>query len=266
MDAYTIITPWPRIYRWIYRYRLTRHAWQISLWVLENIWLAFQSGWMYLRPRNRYVRMVNDYVKHHALKHENTFTFLKALALNPGATGAILPSSKYLARTMAAYVQFTSESLVVELGAGTGVMTAAMIQAGVPPQQIVAVEYAPQLAKKLKERFPEIEVIEGNAAYLQHFLKDKPQAITTIISGLPLRSLPKNVSQAILEQIPLVLAENGRYIQFTYDIRSNSLSCPQTCDLEDTTIVWRNIPPAKVDVFVKTQPTLDKTSLADLQA
>ncbi len=204
---------------------------------------------MYLCPRNRYVRAVNDYVKQSALKHESTLSFLKALALNPGATGAVLPSSKYLAGTMASYAHFAENSLIVELGAGTGVITTAMIEAGIPPKQIIAIEYAPQLAHKLRENFPEVEVIEGNAAYLKDFLKDRGQAITTIISGLPLRSLPKDVSQAILEQIPMLLVRGGRYIQFTYDIRNSSPYCPQHCKLETSAIVWWNIPPAKIEVF-----------------
>ena len=176
-------------------------------------------------------------------------TFLKAWIRSPATTGAILPSSRHLSRVMASYTKAPQNNLVVELGAGTGVITSAMIKAGISPKQIIAIEYSANLAKKLKERFPGIEVITGDAADLKTLLQHRSQAISTIISGLPLRSLPKATSQAIMEQIPGILAPGGRYIQFTYDLRRNTAYYPVHYQLIDSAIVWRNIPPAKVDVF-----------------
>ncbi len=235
--------------RVIHRYAFTRMIWQRALGIITVIWLALQSAWLYLCPRNKYVNGVHQYVKKNIGKHQSTLSFLKAWILNPRATGAILPSSERLANTMTSYIIQTEHSIVVELGAGTGVITEAIFRAGVLPAQLVAIEYSRPLAKKLQERFPEMRVIEGNAAHLLQLLKNLPKPVSTIISGLPLRSLPEEVRVAILEQIPKALAPNGRFIQFTYDLRETGGYYPKHYYLAETTIIWRNIPPAKVEVF-----------------
>jgi phospholipid N-methyltransferase len=185
----------------------------------------------------------------HLGKHKSTFSFLKALAINPMATGAILPSSKRLAKIMASYISVPTNTLIVELGAGTGVITEAVLGRGFSPKRIIAVEYSPHLVKGLQARFPEITVIEGNAAYLTELLKGQKQPVGTIISSLPLRSLPSKVRDNILAEIPLVLSQRSQFIQFTYDITNYKSIYPENYLLYQTTIVWSNIPPAKVNVY-----------------
>lgn len=210
----------------------------------HNTLYAVINRWMATR-----VRMTHDFARRRIEQHATTLSFLKALIMNPRATGAILPSSKRLARAMVSHIDFIENSLVVELGAGTGVITQAMLDRGIPPQQIIAIECAPHLAKKLRLRFPDITVVEGNAAHLTGLLKDRMQPISTVISGLPLRSLPATVKEMILVAIPDVLSVKGRYIQFTYDIRKGEDFYPSHYKLAESDIVWRNIPPAKVDVY-----------------
>ncbi len=229
--------------------RLTKRIGQRILWVMEYVWLMLQSAWLYLYPSNKYIKVVNGYIRHHISKHQSTLAFLKALAINPKTTGAILPSSQYLANNMASFIDPSKNTLVVELGAGTGVITEAILKTGLPAQQLIAVEYAPHLAKKLRKKFPDVTIIEGNAAHLTHLLKNFTTPIDTIISGLPLRSLPREMRDKVLLEIPRVLTNQGKYIQFTYDIRSHERLYPPNYCLLKSSIVWRNIPPAKVDLF-----------------
>lgn len=180
----------------------------------------------------------------------NTLAFLKALVINPKTTGALLPSSKQLAKAMASYITLSEKGLVVELGAGTGMITQAILDTGISPEQVIAIECVPHLIRELRHQFPSITVIEGNAAHLTELLKNQKQPVDTIISGLPLRSLPKETGQAILAQIPALLSHQGKFVQFTYDIRRYEKNYyPSYYHLLDSTIVWRNIPPAKIDVF-----------------
>ena len=220
------------------------------LWVTEYAWLALESIWLYCSPKKKYMKSINDAVKKNLSRQANTLTFLKALAINPKGTGAVLPSSKRLAYEMASHVKLSNESFVVELGAGTGVITKAMLMSGVNPKQIIAIEYASRLANQLQENFPDIEVIKGNAADLIKLLDEKSQHVDTIISGLPLRSLPEETVQSVLSEISSILSSGGRYIQFTYDIRSDSSYYPENFHLKRSKIIWWNIPPAKVEVFV----------------
>jgi phospholipid N-methyltransferase len=177
------------------------------------------------------------------------FDFLKALATNPRAMGAILPSSKYLAQEMAACIVPNEEGVIVELGAGTGVMTEAMLELNIAPDKIIAIECAPSLAEQLQIDFPLVKILKGDAAQLTDLLKDESRPVTTILSSLPLRSLTKEERHAILSEISSVLIPNGQYIQFTYDIRSHKGYYPAHYHLTKSQVVWKNIPPAKIEVF-----------------
>lgn len=234
--------------------QIIKRGWQRVLWVFEYSWLALQSIWLYVCPNTKYVKLLNKYAKSHIHHHKNTLAFLKALAINPKTTGAVLPSSKQLAKTMASYITLSENGLVVELGAGTGMITQAILDKGISPDQVIAIECVPHLIRQLRDQFPNITVIEGDATHLTDLLKNQTRPIDTIISGLPLRSLPKETGQAILAQIPALLSDRGKFVQFTYDIRRDEGNYyPSYYRLIDSAIVWRNIPPAKIDVFTFSQ-------------
>ena len=111
----------------------------------------------------------------------------------------------------------------------------------------------PKLAEKLRQTFPDIQVIHGNATELETLLQQQTQSVGAIISGLPLRSLPKAMRNEILSQITKVLSPHGQYIQFTYDIREPSVAfCPKNYRLDQSTIIWHNLPPAKVCRYTRT--------------
>lgn len=194
---------------------------------------------------------VNTYIKQAFLKYEDKFHFFKAFANNPRATGAIYPSSKNLVKEMVSYVLQEKEGVVIELGAGTGVVTEALLQSGIKPENIIAIEYSSALAKKLQVRFPAIQIIEGNAANLTMLLSSEKRKVNTIISSLPLRSLPLPITKAILEQINNVLALNGRYIQFTYSFKKDGFYSLINFKKILSKRIWMNLPPARVDVWIK---------------
>src|SRR5579862_7102231 len=109
------------------------------------------------------------------------FSFLKALARNPREIGAISPSSSFLAKEMAAHVVKNPEGVVVELGGGTGVITQALLKTGLRPNNIIVVESSSELVRKLRRRFPGIQIIEGNAADLMSLLALEKREVQTII-------------------------------------------------------------------------------------
>lgn len=202
------------------------------LWVIAYLWVVIRSLWQYLF-------------------NQSSWEFLKALLRNPRTMGAVLPSSKRLANAMASYINAPDDSLIIELGAGTGVITEAILATGIPSERVIAIERAPDLAKILRERFPNITVIEGDAVYLTQLLKKHDQPIGAVVSGLPLRSLPNQTRENILAEIAKLLGDNGRYIQFTYDITNQGSVAPPGYSLSKAATVWQNIPPAKVNVYVK---------------
>ena len=82
-------------------------------------------------------------VEKRPLRFDDEVHFLRSWIEKPLTTGAVMPSSKVLARTMAAYVDPKSKGPVVELGPGTGAVTQALVEHGVDPARLVLVEFNP---------------------------------------------------------------------------------------------------------------------------
>jgi len=156
---------------------------------------------------------------------------------------------------MASFLPRLPKGYVVELGAGTGAITAALLKRGIPADRILPVERSEALVKLLKRRFPSLSIALGDATELRSLLKtwlpkDAPE-ISYVVSSLPLRSLPENVVISILHEIYQILPPHGKLLQYTYDLRKTPhpyLSGFKRCR---TSVVWANIPPARVDVFEK---------------
>ncbi len=179
--------------------------------------------------------------------------FVRELLANPRSIGAAFPSSRQLADRIASFIPEDFSGLLVELGAGTGAITSAILERGVHPKQVVSIECSFPLTQLLKRRFPDIHVLHGGAESMAkllstHLRTAKPR-VDLMISSLPLRSLPKNLVSAIGHQVEQCLTEEGRFVQFTYDLRSDvSAPFPRFARCESG-VVWLNIPPARVDVF-----------------
>ena len=161
------------------------------------------------------------------LQHSHTSDdfghFFKGWIRNPLAIGAFAPSSKSLAKLMAKDVG--PGARVVELGAGTGTLTAALLQGGVAPGNLYLVERDPQFVKILERRFPRCHVVSADALEL-----DEQFGATTgfdfVISGLPLLCFSPEKRYRVLQQAFRLLKPNGRLHQFTYAGR-----CPVDRDL-----------------------------------
>lgn len=179
--------------------------------------------------------------------------FAREILNNPRTVGAALPSSDRLARAMASQVPEHDSKLVLELGAGTGVITHALSQR-ISASRIISIEVSAHMALHLQQRFPHIQVVHGDACHLQNLLGEHYDRIGTIVSGLPFRSLPRSVVHGISTQLHPLLAQGASLVQFTYDLRGRPiphLEARTGLQLRrvNSQIVWRNFPPARVDVF-----------------
>lgn len=195
----------------------------------------------------------------HAVARSPNTLFLRALVTQPAAVGAICASSPRLAARMAARVDVSRGGLVVELGGGTGVITAALLARGVPPARLVVVEQSPALAAHLRRRFPGVCVIQGDAAELAQWQAEgslpagadgAPLPVDCIVSGLPLLSIPLPVRQRILRAGAQALAPHGQLLQFTYALRGPSPWQGAGLSRQSCERVLANLPPARIDVLV----------------
>src|SRR5689334_20916019 len=91
------------------------------------------------------------------------FLFLRAWMRAPLVTAAMLPSGPFLSRAMAAAVDPAAPGPIVELGPGTGAVTAALVERGVAPERLILIEYLPEFSDLLRRRYPSARVIPGDA-------------------------------------------------------------------------------------------------------
>lgn len=175
--------------------------------------------------------------------------FAREILVNPRAMGAACPSAPALAGAMAGRAPLEREGLVVELGGGTGAVTAALLRHGVSPWQLVVIERSPTLVRHLRHRFPQLRVLQGDAAQLSHLLGAPRPRLNCLISSLPLRSLPPLTTRAIIQQWQEVLEPGGLLVQFTYDLRGTHARLLPGFRRVSAKIVWNNLPPARVEVF-----------------
>src|SRR3712207_8426237 len=100
--------------------------------------------------------------------------------------GAVTPSSKMLARTMASYVDPRIPGPVIELGPGTGPVTDALIRRGIAQDRLILVEYSPDFCQLLRRKFPKATIIQGDA----YDLEDALGGILTELAAATVSSLP----------------------------------------------------------------------------
>ncbi|UEO00038.1 class I SAM-dependent methyltransferase [Acidiferrobacter thiooxydans] len=175
--------------------------------------------------------------------------FARAICSGPQAVGAACPSSRRLADYMASQAVAASKGYIVELGAGTGVVTASLLDHGVAPERLIVVEKSALLAAHLKERFPDVVVLEGDAADLANLLGWRAQRVSVVVSSLPLKSLPKSTVDQIGSALDAVLPKGATFIQFTYSLRCRAIDWAQEITCLHSRTIWRNVPPARVNVF-----------------
>ncbi len=176
--------------------------------------------------------------------------FLRRWLQNPKAVGALVPSGRSLASAMAAEIDPRAAGTVVELGGGTGNVTAALLESGIPPQDIAVVERDPSFARVISARFPDVRLLQGDAAELRRLLREAGIGpVKAVISGLPLLSIPDRVCLRIISEAIEALNEDGVLVQFTYGPASpvsRRILTRLGLQAQRTSWVVDNFPPASV--------------------
>ena len=184
------------------------------------------------------------------LRLSSALALWRELLRHPASVGAVLPSSPWLAQAIAAAVPLDSQALIVEIGAGTGAVTQALLARGIVPSRLIVVERSAKLCKLLRRRFPYLTVVQGDAAELIRWVGPQ-DAVCAIVSSLPLRSLPDATVTAIAAQMHELLATDGMLVQFTYGWLGASPLQTLGFERYKASWEWRNIPPARIDVLCK---------------
>lgn len=140
--------------------------------------------------------------------------FFRTLVSDPRAVGAVVPSGPSLGRLMARGCG--AGARVVEVGAGTGALTRAILNTGVSEKDLCLVESDERFVEILKERFPGARTVHGDATLLGEHLEDLMGRVDFIISGLPLLLFSDARKRGLLAAGFRLLNEGGAFHQFTY--------------------------------------------------
>ncbi len=187
--------------------------------------------------------------------------FIRTWLENPLKTGAVTPSSRALARTMASYIDPDTPGPIVELGPGTGAVTEALLAQGVDLARLVLVEYDPMFCRLLRARYPHATVIEGDAYSLKRLLGGWLEApAAAVVSGLPLFTKPLRMRLRLLFEAFAVMAAGAPFVQFTYNAVAPIPTRLDRVRTEASERVWMNIPPARVWVYRRTD---DRRQMTD---
>jgi phosphatidylethanolamine/phosphatidyl-N-methylethanolamine N-methyltransferase len=190
--------------------------------------------------------------------------FIRSWIEKPLSTGAVMPSSKALARTMARYVDPLSDGPVIELGPGTGPVTEALVTHGIDPARLILVEFNPDFCRLLRTRYPAATVVQGDAYRLRRLLESTVRApAAAIVSGLPLVTKPVRTRLRLISDAMALLAPGAPFVQFTYAMVTPIPKALAGIKAEASELIWMNVPPARVWVY-RGQASAAATAKADV--
>lgn len=186
----------------------------------------------------------------------DAFLFFRAWLSAPLRVASVTPSGRALSSLITTEIS-AETGTVIELGPGTGVFTEALLHRGVSEENLVLVEYGPEFANQLSDRFPAARTVQMDAARLRKLPLHANAPVGAVVSGLPVLSMPFRRVHAILDGAFSHLRHGGAFYQFTYGPR-----CPVARPLLErlglkATYVGRtfaNIPPAAVYRITRRRP------------
>lgn len=183
--------------------------------------------------------------------------FFSAFLRRPGTMGAVVPSSARLASVLSSVVPRAGAPVVVELGPGTGAVSAVIAQRLPAGGRHLAVELDPDMVGYLRRTRPGLEVVPGDARQLGKLLAERGvDRVDAIICGLPWALFDDTVQSEVLAEIGRAIGDTGAFTTFAY-VQGMALPAAHRFraklrgafeEVLVSSTVWRNVPPAFVYV------------------
>ncbi|MDO5117762.1 MAG: rRNA adenine N-6-methyltransferase family protein [Eggerthellaceae bacterium] len=201
-----------------------------ALWNKTN---NFETSW-FAEKKGRVVAFLVEFIKH------------------PRTIGAVAPSGKSLSLKMMEPIDFSSARVIVEYGPGPGSFTRELVARRQEGTTLILIDQNKHFCKQLEEKFGEeqdVHVIHGSAEDVNRYLNECGfDHADFIISGLPFTSLPKNVSNNILEATKHALGEMGQFSTFQYSLVKKAFF-EEHFEITDILHEAKNLPPAYILVM-----------------
>lgn len=185
-----------------------------------------------------------------AARFDEELRFFRGWIDKPKAVGSVIPTSSVTARRMASIVRPESDDLVLELGPGTGVITRAILELGIKPENLVSVEYSADFVEKLREDFPGVNIVHGDAFDLDTVLAPwKSRRFDSVVCAIPLLNFSINERIMLIERLLDILPTGRPIVQITYGATSPVPAGRGNYSVERFDFVIRNIPPAQLWIY-----------------
>jgi phosphatidylethanolamine/phosphatidyl-N-methylethanolamine N-methyltransferase len=176
----------------------------------------------------------------------NPWMFFRRWMANPLQMGSIIPSSPALCRRVAAQIRRAPDEIVLELGAGTGVISRALLDSGLAPDRLFVMEIVPDMADHLRRVLPGVNVIEGDARMLPDLLPARFHGrVGTVVCGIPLVLLPVPEQRRFIDAIEAVAPGRG-FLHYSYCATSPLPSRKHSLSARREAWTPLNFPPASV--------------------
>jgi phosphatidylethanolamine/phosphatidyl-N-methylethanolamine N-methyltransferase len=188
-------------------------------------------------------------------RFDEELRFFKEWIDKPRAVGSILPTSAVTSRRMASVVDPSSGLPVLELGPGTGVITKAILERGIEPKDLYSIEYSQEFVDHLKEHYPGVNIIKGDAFNLDETLGDKRGMIfDSIVSAVPLLNFPIPQRVAYVEDLLNRIPAGRPIVQLTYGPKSPVPPGHGNYSVEHFDFILRNVPPTRLWIYRRGKP------------
>ncbi len=180
------------------------------------------------------------------------WAFFKEGIKNLKQVGTVTRSSKFVCKEMLSHIDFSKAKVIVELGAGDGVITKHILKQMRPDAKLITFEIMDKFIPDLQSIQDERLIVAHDSAermgyYLEQIGADKTDAI---VSALPFVLLPDTLREDILQKSRTYLVEGGPFVQLHYSL-SKKKYYKETFGNVDVNFVPLNIPPAFVLVSEK---------------
>lgn len=183
----------------------------------------------------------------------NSVEFFRGFVRNPRGVGYVVPSSRALARNLITASELGGARVIVEYGAGTGILTQEILEAMPWDCKLIAMEIDPRFATLLRKRFrdPRLTIYQGSAVELAVALgKIEADCADVVISGIPFSTLSLDLVREILATTRENLRVGGRFSSYQFRSHARALAEPYFGAARVRAALW-NLPPMRIYTWIR---------------
>jgi len=148
---------------------------------------------------------------------EQMFLFARNFLKYPNLVGWMLPSSSFVVAQVLKQIDWQQAKLIVEYGPGIGTFTREILRQMRPDATLLALEVNSDFVEHLRDsvRDPRMRLIHASAADVDvELARLGHTSADYVISGIPFKTLPKEVCDAVARKTHAVLQPQGAFLVY----------------------------------------------------